>query len=113
MSQFQAQKPLVSLSPRFIPFISGKICVTNKDGDSKNNACVEGPWKYESDDTEYEGCANPDGKTGGFWCPTKLDSDGRWKKKQNLKDWGYCDMTMYTCNPGGKYGRRVSQRRLH
>jgi len=78
----------------------GKICVTNYDGASKNEACVEGPWKYESEDTEYEGCANPSNTANGYWCPTKLDSDGRWFKSKNPKDWGYCDMTMYSCNPG-------------
>ena len=80
-------------------------CITTWDGGQntqteKNTPCVEGPWKYGDDDTEYEGCANPDKSdqyNKGFWCPTELDDDGRYNGK-----WGFCDMRLYSCNPGGE-----------
>ena len=70
---------------------------------SSNMPCVDGKWK--NGDVEVEGCIY-DSKNDP-WCATELNSDGSWKK------FGYCNMAIDACNPGGEVGYLVCQSTPH
>ena len=75
-------------------YISGKwgVCEDScqqcqtKPGKGVGVAKCVFPWKYGSDPTEYNGCANPSKSSVGLWCPTELDDEGKYIRGK----WGVC-----------------------
>ena len=47
------------------------------------------PWIDDRDKKKNEGCANPDGDNGGFWCPTEVNDDMKYVGGKG--NWGYCN----------------------
>ena len=46
------------------------------------------PWKFNGQ--SYEGCANPNNRPQGPWCPTKVNEDGQFE--YGSVHWGYCSV---------------------
>jgi len=73
---------------------SNKRCYTIGGG-SLNIPCVSEPWRFEDEPTVYNGCANPEGTSGGAWCPTEL-TNGKFIPDASGK-WGFCNMDSAFC----------------
>ena len=90
----------------FYIFILGK-CITLNNPDKKwyssNMPCVDGKWK--NGDEEVEGCISD--SENPPWCATEVDSTGAWQK------YGYCNMNIAACNPGGEVEFLVCLSTLH
>ena len=66
-------------------YLLAGTCITKPGHGVPNAPCVF-PWKYEDDQTVYEGCANPSNSAVGLWCPTELDDEGKYVSGK----WGVC-----------------------